>query len=285
MKRTASRTGATTSGPTIAGSAASSASLDERVPVLATTATANDRVVQDVAEQLGAGTVVLRGPLARHSLQLDAIELGNQADRLAWLAEQLPLMPGSGIVYCLTVADTQRVATFLRSQGIDARPYNAALSTDERIVLEDALIANEIKALVATVALGMGFDKPDLGFVVHYQRPGSAIAYYQQVGRAGRATEHAHGVLLSGKEDDEIAAYFMDTAFPPAANMHEILAALERVDSMSLAGLEKVVNLRRGRIAQGLKLLELDGAVVHDRRALPPDAEFVGAGTRSASSG
>ena len=238
--------------------------LDPRVPVLATTATANDRVVDDVAEQLGEGSIVLRGPLARYSLQLDAIVLEHQAERLAWLAERLPLMPGSGIVYCLTVADTQRVAAFLRSQGIDAQPYNADLSTDERVVLEDALVANEIKALVATVALGMGFDKPDLGFVVHYQRPGSAIAYYQQVGRAGRAVDHAYGVLLSGREDDEIAEFFLDTAFPPTINMHEILEALEGVESMTLGGLEKAVNLKRGRITQALKLLELDGAVAHE---------------------
>ena len=238
--------------------------LDPRVPVLATTATANDRVVEDVAEQLGRGATVLRGPLARHSLQLDAIVLENQAERLAWLAERLPLMAGSGIVYCLTVADTQRVATFLRSRGIDAHPYNADHSTEEREALEDALVANEMKALVATVALGMGFDKPDLGFVVHYQRPGSAIAYYQQVGRAGRAVEHAYGVVLSGREDDDIAEFFMDTAFPPTANMHQILVALEAVDSMSLGGLEKAVNLKRGRLTQALKLLELDGAVARD---------------------
>ncbi len=239
--------------------------LDARVPVLATTATANDRVVDDIAEQLGHGASTIRGPLARESLELDAIVLENQAARLAWLAAQLPRMPGSGIVYCLTVADTQRVATFLRGQGIDARPYNAELSTGEREALEDALVANELKALVATVALGMGFDKPDLGFVVHYQRPGSPIAYYQQVGRAGRAVEHAHGVVLSGREDDDIARYFLDTAFPPTANMHEILDALEAVDSMTVPGLEKAVNLRKGRIAQALKLLEIDGAVARDR--------------------
>ena len=235
--------------------------LDPRVPVLATTATANDRVVADIAEQLGHGATVLRGPLARASLQLDAIVLENQAERLAWLAGELPRMPGSGIVYCLTVADTQRVATFLRSQGIDAQPYNADLTTQEREVLEDALVANELKALVATVALGMGFDKPDLGFVVHYQRPGSAIAYYQQVGRAGRAVEHAFGVVLSGREDDDIAEFFMDTAFPPTADMHRILEALETFDTVSLGRLEQTVNLRRGRIAQALKLLEIDGAV------------------------
>jgi ATP-dependent DNA helicase RecQ len=243
--------------------------LDQRVPVLATTATANDRVVADVVEQLGEGVRVFRGPLGRDSLMLDSIVLADQAERLAWLAEVLPRLPGSGIVYCLTVADTQRVATFLTAQGIVASAYNADLSTGEREVLEDALIANEIKALVATVALGMGFDKPDLGFVVHYQRPASAIAYYQQVGRAGRAVESAHGVLLSGREDDDIAEYFMRTAFPPTVHMHEILGALEGADTMSGQAIERAVNLPRGQITQALKLLELDGAVArHNGRYL-----------------
>ena len=239
--------------------------LSPVVPVLATTATANDRVVADVAEQLGAGVSVFRGPLARESLRLEAIPLVDQAERLAWLAEQIPDLPGSGIVYCLTVADTQRVAAWLRSRGIDARAYNAELTSPEREALEDALIAGEVKALVATVALGMGFDKPDLGFVIHYQRPGSAIAYYQQVGRAGRGVDRAHGILLSGREDDEIAEYFISTAFPPTVNMHEILAALDGRPSMTIAGLQRDVNLSRGRIEQALKLLEIDGAVTRDR--------------------
>ncbi len=239
--------------------------LDPRVPVLATTATANDRVVADVVDQLGVGVQVFRGPLSRDSLRLDALILESQAERLAWLAGQIPSLPGSGIVYCLTIADTQRVATFLRSQGIDARAYSADLTTEEREVLEDALVAGEMKALVATVALGMGFDKPDLGFVIHYQRPGSAIAYYQQVGRAGRDIDRAYGVLLAGREDDDIAAYFMDTAFPPTVNMHEILDALGAVDSMTVPQIQKVVNLGKGRIDQALKLLEIDGAVVRER--------------------
>ncbi len=235
--------------------------LSPAVPVLATTATANDRVVADVAEQLGGEVAIIRGPLARESLRLDAIRLADQAERLAWLAEQLPNLPGSGIVYCLTVADTTRVAGWLASRGIDARAYNAALAQPEREGLEDALIAGEVKALVATVALGMGFDKPDLGFVIHYQRPGSAIAYYQQVGRAGRAVERAYGILLSGREDDEIADYFIRTAFPPTARMEDVLAVLEGVESAGLGTIERAVNLPRGQIAQALKLLELDGAI------------------------
>jgi ATP-dependent DNA helicase RecQ len=234
--------------------------LGPDVPVLATTATANDRVVEDVAAQLGEGVAIIRGPLARDTLRLDAIALSDGAERLAWLAENLPRLPGSGIVYCLTIADTERVAGWLQSRGIDARAYTGPMDTDAREELEDALLSNGMKALVATVALGMGFDKPDLGFVVHYQRPGSAIAYYQQVGRAGRAVDRAYGVLLAGREDDEIADYFLRTAFPPAERMRDILAALEAVDSTTVGALQRAVNVSRPQIDQALKLLELDGA-------------------------
>jgi ATP-dependent DNA helicase RecQ len=235
--------------------------LGPTVPILATTATANDRVIDDVAAQLGEHVAVIRGPLARDTLRLDAIPLADQAERLAWLAENITRLPGSGIVYCLTVADTERVARWLQTQGIDARAYNGPMAQADREALEDALIANEMKALVATVALGMGFDKPDLGFVVHYQRPGSAIAYYQQVGRAGRAVERAYGILLSGREDDEIADYFLRTAFPPADRMRELLAALDGVESASIGRFQRAVNLTRGQLDQALKQLELDGAL------------------------
>ena len=247
--------------------------LGRDVPVLGTTATANDRVVEDVARQLGEDVSVIRGPLARDTLHLDAIPLRDQAERLAWLAEHLPGMPGAGIVYCLTVADTQRVAGWLRGQGIDARPYNADIDPAEREALEGDLLANRLKALVATVALGMGFDKPDLGFVVHYQRPSSPIAYYQQVGRAGRAVSNAYGILLAGREDDAIAEYFLSTAFPPAARMRDILAALERTDSATIKTLQASVNLPYGQIEKALKLLEVDGAVVRERGRFVRTAE------------
>jgi ATP-dependent DNA helicase RecQ len=235
--------------------------LGPLVPVLATTATANDRVVEDVAAQLGDNVAIIRGSLARDTLRLDAIPLADQAERLAWLAENVPRLPGSGIIYCLTIADTERVATWLQSRGIDARAYSGPMNSVDREALEKALVANEMKALVATVALGMGYDKPDLGFVVHYQRPASAIAYYQQVGRAGRAVDKAYGILLSGREDDEIADYFLRTAFPPADRMRELLASLEAAGSATLGQLQKAVNLTRNQLDQALKLLEIDGAV------------------------
>jgi ATP-dependent DNA helicase RecQ len=142
------------------------------VPVLGCTATANDRVVQDVAVQLGAELTTFRGPLRRDGLALSTLRLDRQAERLAWLAEVLPEMDGSGIVYCLTVRDVQNVADWLRSQGIEAEAYFGSLGDDARLEAERRLQANEIKVLVATTALGMGYDKPDLGFVVHFQSPG-----------------------------------------------------------------------------------------------------------------
>jgi ATP-dependent DNA helicase RecQ len=215
--------------------------LPQNIPVLATTATANNRVVKDIIEQLSANLRVIRGNLIRESLQLQNIALGSSAARMAWLAEQLPKLPGSGIIYTLTVRDAERVAHWLTIQGIDAKAYHGNLENlEDREALEDKLLNNEIKALVATTALGMGFDKPDLGFVIHYQRPGSAVHYYQQVGRAGRAVEQAYGILLSGDEDDDITNYFIRTAFPPQAHTQLILNALNQANNgLSVPQLEQ----------------------------------------------
>ncbi len=231
------------------------------VPILGTTATANDRVVADVVEQLGEDLKIIRGSLGRESLRLQNLFLPTQAERLAWLAARLPELEGSGIIYTTTTHDAEVVAQWLRAQGVDARAYHSKggkVSHEEKIALENALLANEVKALVATTALGMGFDKPDLAFVIHYQRPGSVVAYYQQVGRAGRAIENAYGVMLSGAEDDTILNYFIRTAFPPEARVAAILEALEESDSgLTLVGLEQAVNLQRGQIEKALKLLSV----------------------------
>jgi ATP-dependent DNA helicase RecQ len=189
--------------------------LVQGVPVLGCTATANDRVVEDVAAQLGDGLLALRGPLARDGLGLHVVDLPDPAARLAWLATHLPSLPGSGIVYCLTIDDTRLAAEFLAREGIAVRAYSGDTDALERVELEQALLENRIKALAATSALGMGFDKPDLGFVVHYQSPGSPIAYYQQVGRAGRAISPSFGVLLRGREDTAVQDYFIERASPP----------------------------------------------------------------------
>jgi ATP-dependent DNA helicase RecQ len=232
--------------------------LPSNVPVLATTATANDRVVDDVAEQIGPGVTISRGPLARASLRLQNIEMKSPTDRMAWLAEHVPNISGSGIIYALTVRDARRIAEWLQLQGVDARSYSGRRDTEERRKLEQALLDNEVKALVATVALGMGFDKPDLGFVIHYQRPGSVVHYYQQVGRAGRDGNTAYGILLHGTEDDEIIDYFIRSSFPAERHVEDVLGALEEANGgLKVRHIEKRVNLRNSEIRKVLKLLSV----------------------------
>ena len=240
--------------------------LPPGVPVLATTATANARVTRDVAEQLGTGrrdeTLVLRGPLDRPSLRLAVVALPEARHRLAWLAEHLGELPGSGIIYALTVAGAHETAAFLRDHGHDVLAYTGQDDHSQRTAAEDSLLANEVKALVATSALGMGFDKPDLGFIVHLGAPPSPVAYYQQIGRAGRATDRAEVILLPGREDAAIWAYFGSLAFPPEAVVRTVLAALaEAGRPLSTAALETQVDLSRGRLEMMLKVLDTDGAV------------------------
>ncbi|MGW1588435.1 RecQ family ATP-dependent DNA helicase [Streptomyces sp. NPDC002386] len=240
--------------------------LPPGVPVLATTATANARVTADVAEQLGTGgtsnALVLRGPLDRESLSLGVLRLPDAAHRMAWLADHLDDLPGSGIIYTLTVAAAEEVTAFLRQRGHTVASYTGRTENADRQQAEDDLLANRVKALVATSALGMGFDKPDLGFVVHLGSPSSPIAYYQQVGRAGRGVEHAEVLLLPGKEDEAIWQYFASLAFPSEDLVRRTLDVLARADGpLSLPALEPLVELRRSRLETMLKVLDVDGAV------------------------
>ncbi len=236
--------------------------IPKNIPVLGTTATANNRVIADVQAQLGRDLLILRGALTRDSLRLQTITLANQSERLAWLVENLPKLPSSGIIYCLTVPDTERVTGWLKKKGFSAEAYHAGNdNTLDRPALEQSFLNNEVKILVATVALGMGFDKPDIGYVIHFQRPGSVVAYYQQVGRAGRAAERAYGILLSGAEDDEIQDYFINSAFPSIETMNQILAALEKNEGLPVNDLLTRVNVSRSMLDKALKLLEVDGAI------------------------
>ncbi|MGR8007811.1 RecQ family ATP-dependent DNA helicase [Streptomyces hypolithicus] len=241
------------------------AELPAGVPVLATTATANARVTADVAEQLGTGAgeaLVLRGPLERASLRLGVVHLPDAAHRLAWLAEHLDDLQGSGIIYTLTVAAAEEATAFLRQRGFRVASYTGKTENADRLQAEVDLQENRVKALVATSALGMGYDKPDLGFVVHLGSPSSPIAYYQQVGRAGRGVAHADVLLLPGKEDEAIWRYFADTAFPPEAQVRQTLSALAGAGRpLSVPALEAAVDLRRSRLESMLKVLDVDGAV------------------------
>ncbi|ENM3943390.1 RecQ family ATP-dependent DNA helicase [Vibrio cholerae] len=238
--------------------------LPPNTPVLGTTATANNRVVEDIQIQLG-DIQIQRGPLSRDSLALQTMVLPDQASRLAWLAQVIPTLEGTGIIYTLTVRDAEQVAQWLKDNGINACAYHGSVeaegfenSNEYREHLENMLLQNDIKALVATTALGMGYDKPDLSFVIHYQAPGSIVAYYQQVGRAGRGIEHAIGVLMSGTEDTDIHEFFRSSAFPSEPQVNEILAVLAASDGLSIPRIEERTNLRHGQIEKVLKLLSVE---------------------------
>ncbi|MEB3021683.1 RecQ family ATP-dependent DNA helicase [[Mycobacterium] crassicus] len=243
------------------------ADLGADVPVLATTATANDRVVDDVAGQLGVGgpadqdTLVLRGGLDRESLRLSVVTAGGPAQRAAWIGAHLNELPGSGIVYTLTVAQAHDVAADLRAQGFAVAAYTGSTEAADREQLEADLLANRVKALIATSALGMGFDKPDLGFVIHLGAPSSPIAYYQQVGRAGRSTDSAEVILLPGAEDQDIWRYFASLAFPSEALVRKVIGELSQDRPLSTPALEPLVDLNRSRLEMVLKVLDVDGAV------------------------
>lgn len=230
--------------------------LPPTTAVLATTATANDRVVEDIKRQIGRDIKVLRGSLARKSLRLQVIAQKGMAQRLAWLSEHLSELPNSGIIYALTQDDAERVAQWLQKQGYPVVAYHAGLSAEAKIALEDRLLKNEVKALVATVALGMGFDKPDLGFVVHFQSPGNLVAYYQQIGRAGRAISEAIAILFVGSEDERIHEWFVNNARPPEQDVRAVLEALDE-EAMSSTKLKQKLNMTQGEIEKTLKALSV----------------------------
>jgi ATP-dependent DNA helicase RecQ len=233
-------------------------SLAPDTPVLATTATANQRVTSDVAAQLGEDSVTLRGSLARASLRLAVVPALSPLERYAWVADALAQLPGSGIIYVLTVAESERVAGFLASLGHDVAAYSG--QTQNRTELEDRLRHNQIKALVATSALGMGYDKPDLAFCLHLGSPASPVAYYQQVGRAGRALDDATAVLVPSESDERIWDYFATAGIPVEEQVERILDVLSD-EPQSLPAIETATGIRRGRLETVLKILAVDDAV------------------------
>ncbi|MGN6598004.1 MAG: DEAD/DEAH box helicase [Actinomycetes bacterium] len=241
------------------------AGLPPGTPVLATTATANSRVTADIARQIGSDTVTLRGTLDRESLALDGVRTDSAAARYAWIAAALGQLDGSGIIYALTVSEAERLAAWLAEKGHAVRAYSGQVDAEERLHVEASLRSGELKAVVATSALGMGFDHPALAFVLHSGAPSTVIAYYQQVGRAGRALSRAVAVLLPGAEDQRIWEYFTSTAMPPAETVAKVLGALEAAGApLTVPALEAETGVRRGRLEALLKVLDVDGAVARE---------------------
>ena len=236
-------------------------SLPSNIPVLATTATANDRVVEDIKAQLGNDIQISRGGLMRESLAIQVVRLASKPERMAWLAKNIKDLPGTGIIYCLTVNDCILVDSWLRYNDIRSECYYAGLEKDSKAETVNRFMRNEIKVLVATVAFGMGFDKPDISFVIHFQKPGNIVSYYQQIGRAGRSLENAYAILMCGGEDDDINEYFIASAFPTEDLMNEVVETTANHDGLKLGDYEKFLNMKRGKIEKCVKYLEVNGDI------------------------
>lgn len=240
------------------------------VPILATTATANNRVIADLTEQLGGEVFVSRGPLMRENLSIQALKLNGKAERYAWIFENIPKLNGSGIIYCLTRDDCDEIARFLNQSGISARAYYSGIKseenqdTDPNLETERLFMNNEIKVIVATVKLGMGYDKPDIAFVIHYQTPSNIVAYYQQIGRAGRAIPRAYTFLMNGEEDEEILEYFRETAFPREKESTSVYNLIKKSGGAKLYDITKALNFTKTRIENALKFLNNEGYIYKD---------------------
>ena len=239
------------------------AMLPPTVPILATTATANDRVVNDLKTQLGEDVFVSRGPLTRESLAIQVLEMPSKIDRHAWLLDNLPKMEGSGIIYCLTQRDCDYLTAFLTKHGISAMSYYSrnGEEDEQNRIAEERFRRNEIKALVATVKLGMGYDKGDIAFAVHFQMPSNIVSYYQQIGRAGRNIDRAYAVLMHGQEDEDIISYFIRTAFPTEQEMTKIISAITESSGLRQTDIESRLNIRHARVEKILSFLQNDGFI------------------------
>jgi len=239
--------------------------LPSNVPVLATTATANDRVAADIKKQLGETLLIHRGGLMRETLAIEIIKLGTREERLAWLADNIRKFPGTGIIYCLTVKDCQLVNKWLLKNGILSEQYYAEVGEpEEKKRIIELFMENKIKVLVATVAFGMGFDKPDIGYVIHFQKPKNLIEYYQQIGRAGRGMDKAYAILLCGEEDDAINNYFIDSAFPTEELMEDVIDTVRHYPGLKSGEFEKYINNKPSKIKSCIKYLLVNGDIYEE---------------------
>lgn len=239
-------------------------SMLKNVPILATTATANDRVVDDLKKQLGGEVYVSRGPLMRKNLSIQILNLRDKAIRYAWIIENINKIPGSGIIYCLTQNDCEHLANFLNENKINARAYHSGLGEECNQETEQLFMSNKIKAIVATIKLGMGYDKADISFVIHYQMPSNVVAYYQQIGRAGRNIARAYTFLMYGVEDLDIQNYFIETAFPSKAEATRVYSLVSASEGIKLYEISFQLNFPKGRIEKSLKFLENEGLIYRE---------------------
>lgn len=242
--------------------------LPANVPILATTATANDRVIADLQNQLGDKVYVSRGPLTRDSLYIQVLNKPDKIERYAWILENVPKLEGSGIIYCLTQRDCDYLAEFLKKNKISAAAYYSRDGEDGEKLnheIEEKFRTNKLKVIVATIKLGMGYDKGDIAFVIHYQMPSNIVSYYQQIGRAGRNINKAYIFLMYGKEDEEILNYFINTAFPTEQETKRLIDYIGDHDGIKIGQIVSAMNIRKSRIDKALAFLINDGFIRKDK--------------------
>jgi ATP-dependent DNA helicase, recQ family len=235
--------------------------LPGNISVIATTATANNRVVNDIKEQLGDSLQISRGSLMRESLSLQVVKLPSKEARMVWILQNINDIPGTGVIYCLTVNDCKLLDNWLKKNGVKSESYYAALDIEKKREIIESFMNNQIKVMIATVAFGMGFDKPDISFVIHFQRPGNIVAYYQQIGRAGRGIDNAYAILLCGGEDDEINNYFINSAFPTEKLMTAVVETVKNNPGIKIREMETHINMKRGKIEACVKYLLVNGDI------------------------
>lgn len=242
--------------------------LPANVPILATTATANDRVIADLQKQLGDKVYVSRGPLTRDSLYIQVLNKPDKIERYAWILENVPKLEGSGIIYCLTQRDCDYLSEFLKKNKVSAAAYYSRDGEDGEKLnreIEEKFRTNKLKVIVATIKLGMGYDKGDIAFVIHYQMPSNIVSYYQQIGRAGRNIDKAYIFLMYGKEDEEILNYFINTAFPTEQETKKIVDYIGDRDGVRIGQIVSAMNIRKARIDKAIAFLINDGFIRKDR--------------------
>jgi ATP-dependent DNA helicase RecQ len=223
--------------------------LPKSFPVLATTATATPRVEADIIEQVGSDLIPIRGKLLRSNIRLSVVHVQSEDEKFFWLAENLPKLRKTGIIYTGTQASTDIYSNWLQYLGFNSAAYNGRLDAETRMRIESDFIGNKYDCVVSTNALGMGIDKPDIRFIIHTQVPQSPIHYYQEIGRAGRDGQEAHAILLYNPHaDDELPKAFIEGSKPSFNKYEKVIAATKK----ALLGQNEIIkatNLKQTQVS------------------------------------